>query len=141
MAIWILLLQDMMDILEFYLTESRLVIFHNAPFDIAVFKKYIKVDVKLFDTQTAWHLLNENHEHTGLKYLTRKFLNREVIEYDDAIKFGINSNEFYEYAVADAVNTYDLYRIFAPQLEEEGLHHLAYDIEFPFPVCVSGVMD
>lgn len=85
----------------------------------------------IFDTCTAHYLLNEN-DHHGLKYLTRKYLKKDVVEYEDAIKYGISSPEFYDYATEDAVNTYLLFQKFSPEIEKQGLHHLAYDIEFPF---------
>lgn len=88
--------------------------------------------LKIFDTLTSSHLLNENLPENGLKYLTRTQLHREVTEYKDAIQYGTNSPEFAKYATEDAINTYDLYKLQSPQIEEQGLHHLAYDIEFPF---------
>jgi len=54
------------------------------------------------------------------------------MEYNYAISFGPHSDKFHQYAVSDAVNTWELYKVFSPQIEKEGLHHLAYDIEFPF---------
>jgi len=87
---------------------------------------------RIFDTLTASHLLNENLLENGLKYLTHTQLHREVTEYKDAIKYGTDSPKFAKYATEDAINTYDLYRLQSPQIEKQGLHHLAYDIEFPF---------
>jgi len=87
---------------------------------------------KIFDTLTASHLLNENLKENGLKYLTRTQLHREATDYKDIIKYSTNSPEFAKYAMEDAINTYDLYRLQSPKIEKEGLHHLAYDIEFPF---------
>ena len=86
----------------------------------------------IFDTLTASHLLCETLPENGLKYLTRTQLHREVTEYKDVIKYGTDSPEFAKYATEDAINTYDLYKLQSPQIEKEGLHHLAYDIEFPF---------
>lgn len=87
---------------------------------------------KIFCTLTASHLLDENLPENGLKYLTRTQLHREVTEYKDAIKYGTDSPEFAKYATEDAINTFDLFKLQSPQIEEQGLHHLAYDIEFPF---------
>jgi DNA polymerase-1 len=87
---------------------------------------------KIFDTLTSSHLLNENLIENGLKYLTRTILHKEVMSYEEAITEGIHSRKFHQYAVSDAVNTWELYKVFSPQIEEQGLHHLAYDIEFPF---------
>ena len=87
---------------------------------------------KIFDTLTSSHLLNENLPENGLKYLTRTQLHREVTEYKDAIQYGTDSPEFAKYATEDAINTWDLYKLQSPEIEKQGLHHLAYDIEFPF---------
>ena len=87
---------------------------------------------KIFDTLTASHLLDENLNENGLKYLTRTQLHREATEYKDAIQYGTGSPEFAKYATEDAINTYDLYKLQSPEIEKQGLHHLAYDIEFPF---------
>ena len=87
---------------------------------------------KIFDTLTASHLLDENLKESGLKYLTRTQLHREVTEYKDAIKYGTDSDEFYKYATEDAINTYDLYKLQSPQIAKQGLGHIAWDIEFPF---------
>ena len=87
---------------------------------------------RIFDTLTSSHLLNENLPENGLKYLTRTQLHRETTEYKDVIQYGTDSLEFAKYATEDAINTYDLYKLQSPQIEKQGLHHLAYDIEFPF---------
>ena len=87
---------------------------------------------KIFDTLTSSHLLDENLNENGLKYLTRNQLHREATEYKDVIKYGTDSPEFAKYATEDAINTWDLYKLQSPQIEKQGLHHLAYDIEFPF---------
>jgi len=87
---------------------------------------------RIFDTLTASHLLNEQLPENGLKYLTKTILKKDATEYKDAISDGLHSDKFYKYATDDAVNTWELYKVFSPQIEKEGLHHLAYDIEFPF---------
>ncbi len=87
---------------------------------------------KIYDTLTASHILDENLKENGLKFLTRTQLKRDVTEYEDAIQYGTDSLEFAKYATEDAINTYDLYKLQSPKIEKEGLHHLAYDIEFPF---------
>ena len=87
---------------------------------------------KIFCTLTASHLLNEESPENGLKYLARTILKKDITKYNDAISDGLHSDKFYKYATDDAVNTWELYKVFSPQIEKEGLHHLAYDIEFPF---------
>ena len=87
---------------------------------------------KIADTLTMSHLLDENLFENGLKYLTKKYLNREVTKYKDVIKYGTDSLEFYNYGMEDAINTYDLYNIFSPEITKQGLNHLFWDIEMPF---------
>lgn len=87
---------------------------------------------KIFCTLIASHLLNENLPENGLKYLTKKYLKRDVMTYDEAIKYGTDSKEFAQYATADAINTYDLYKLFSPKIAREGLSKLFYKVEMPF---------
>lgn len=87
---------------------------------------------KIFDTMVASHLLNETLESNGLKYLTKRILKRDVVTYEEAIADGVNSESFYIYGIADAINTFDLYKVFRPIIAKENLGHLLYDIEMPF---------
>ena len=91
-----------------------------------------KIMPKIYCTLTASHLLDENLPENGLKFLTRTQLKREVVEYDEAVKYGINSKQFINYAMSDAINTFDLYKLQSPQIAKQGLSHLFWDIEMPF---------
>ena len=87
---------------------------------------------KIFDTLTASHLLNENLPENGLKYLAEHVLKvpkEEIKKYGEVTP---GTPEFFEYGMNDAIWTYQLYKVFSPQIEKEGLHHLMYDIEMPF---------
>lgn len=87
---------------------------------------------KIFDTLTSSHLLNENLPENGLKYLAEYELGipkEQIKKYTEVIP---GTEEFFEYGMNDAIWTYQLYKKYSPQIEKEGLHHLAYDIEFPF---------
>ncbi|KKN73134.1 hypothetical protein LCGC14_0404430 [marine sediment metagenome] len=87
---------------------------------------------KIFDTLTSSHLLNENLPENGLKYLAEHELGipkEQIKKYTEVIP---GTEEFFEYGMNDAIWTYQLYKKYSPQIEKEGLHHLAYDIEFPF---------
>ena len=87
---------------------------------------------RIFDTLTASHLLNENLPENGLKFLTKLYLNKDVTEYEDAIKYGRHSKEFAEYATEDAINTFLLYQKFRPEIAKQGLSKLFWDVEMPF---------
>ena len=87
---------------------------------------------KIFDTLTTSHLLNENLLENGLKYLAEHELGipkEQIKKYTEVIP---GTEEFFEYGMNDAIWTYQLYKKYSPQIEKQGLHHLAYDIEFPF---------
>lgn len=105
---------------------------HNWVYDARVFAKY-GVDVswsKPFDTQVAAHLLSETRPK-GLKDLTEKVLKRDVIRFKE-VENNHYHEKFFEYGMADAINTWDLYKTFRPQLTEEKLDYLMFKVEMPF---------
>lgn len=88
---------------------------------------------KFADTMTMSHLLNENLESNGLKYLAEHILGvpkEEIQSYEEA-----SNKDFYtfaRYAMNDAIWTYQLYQRFMPDIIKQGLSHLLWDIEMPF---------
>lgn len=89
--------------------------------------------MKIFDTQLACHLLNENILHKSLKYLAENILHvpkEQIVKYDDVDK--TDWSMFADYGMNDAIWTFKLYQKFAPEIEKQNLHHLMYDIEMPF---------
>ena len=120
-----------------FLPSIRLLVMHNAPFDLKVLHKDfdVKRNFAIFCTLTAAHLLNENQKRKDLKHLAKKILkvpDDEILLWDKASEAGYHSETFYRYAMNDAIYTYKLYQIQAPLLEIQGLEHLFYDIEMPF---------
>ena len=113
-------------------TKDSKVIMHNSSFDLRVLKKF-GVDLfntKLFDTMIAAHLVDENGSKS-LKELTRSILCREVADYDETISH--YSEQFYEYALADSRNTFDLYNHYLPIIQSDRkLERLFFQIEMPF---------
>lgn len=93
-------------------------IFHNAIFDIAMFKRHgIKLNGLAWDTMTAMHLLNENEPKGGykLKKLAPKYLKVESDTFDelfgDDAKFSeIPLDIALVYAAKDTHLTYRLYK-------------------------------
>jgi len=88
--------------------------------------------LKIFDTLTASHLLNECLPENGLKYLAEHELGIPKEQIKKYTEVTPGTDEFFKYGMNDAIWTYQLYKKYSPQIEKEGLHHLAYDIEFPF---------
>ena len=113
-------------------------IFHNAKFDL---QKLILADViradqiqfhTIHDTQTIWHLLDEN-DRKALKYLARKHLGEETNE--EAVlkkvrrKLGLKKEHGYQhiprefivpYALKDTEFTYRLWELGMQKLERLG---------------------
>ncbi|GAF85126.1 unnamed protein product, partial [marine sediment metagenome] len=87
---------------------------------------------KIFDTLTASHLLCETLPENGLKYLAEHELGVPEEQIKGYTEVTPGTEEFFKYGMNDAIWTYQLYKKYSLQIEKEGLHHLAYDIEFPF---------
>lgn len=125
------------DIVKPYLKDlfgnkQCLTIAHNWVYDARVLSKY-GIDMyqcNIIDTMIAHHLIDERQRH-GLKHLTKEVLGREVVEFD-SVGDNLYSEEFYKYGEADAINTWDLWREFKPQIEELDLAKLFLGVEMPF---------
>ncbi len=109
---------------------------HNWVFDARVMYKH-GIDMsesKNFDTMLAHYYINENEQH-GLKYLTKTLLHKEVVEFNEV---GQNhyTEEFYNYGIDDAVNTWELYKLLRPQLKKEGVEWAFFNIEIPFQKAI-----
>ena len=131
------------------------IIMHNAKFDLQkLYRLGIPMDVmasKFEDTQAIAHLLDE-HQSTGLKYLSRVVLNEETDE-DEILKTYRRKNKLkkedgYEqipnailapYAAKDAEFTLRLYQTLMPRLEQhEDLMGL-YKLEKELTLCLLDV--
>lgn len=111
--------------------RGKKIVCQNIPFDAGVLHKY-GIDFSLakwFDTKVASHLIDENSPN-GLKWMVENILGREVAHFNPHLSH--YCQEFYEYGLDDAVNTWDLYQYFLPLLFEQGLDYLFFDIEMPF---------
>jgi len=125
--------KELVEVLDFYVGEAECVIMHNAPFDMAMLYKHgIRFD-NIFDTMTAWHLIDENLPSKSLKYLARTILNvppEKIKEYDKVDD--TNLAKFSEYALNDAIWTYQLYKRALVEIDQQNLGRLVWDIEMPF---------
>ncbi len=137
------------------LSNADKIIMHNAKFDLQkLYRLGIPMDVmasKFEDTQAIAHLLDE-HQSTGLKYLSRVVLNEETDE-DEILKTYRRKNKLkkedgYEqipnailapYAAKDAEFTLRLYQTLMPRLEQhEDLMGL-YKLEKELTLCLLDV--
>ncbi len=127
----ILIMEDLGAILEL----KSLVIFHNAPFDLKVlFKEGISCTEDIYCTMTAIHLLNENKSY-ALKDCAQRVLKvpeDQIKSYKEVEEFGHSDVRFYDYAMNDAIWTYQLWEKTASALIKYDLEELFYEIEMPF---------
>jgi DNA polymerase-1 len=123
------------DCLRDWIAKCNLVIMHNAPYDLMVlYKLIIRAEPKVFCTQTAAHILDENRSK-GLKNLVIEELGvhpSEVESWEQAAKEGYHSPRFHKYGMNDAIWTYQLYEKFRPEILRQGLGYVFFDIEMPF---------
>ncbi len=113
---------------------------HNLKFDIQVLGNYgIEVSGPLFDTMLAHYLLEPDMRHK-MDYLAEAYLGYRPVPIESLIGSKgagqktmrtVPLEDIIEYAVEDADVTWQLYRLFKPRLEEEGLLTLAREIEMP----------
>jgi DNA polymerase-1 len=111
--------------------ETKVIICHNITFDMKVLFKYgykFLWDKEWVDTMVMAHLVNENGEHS-LKKLAKSILEYDTVEYIEAKK---NREKFIEYAINDAVYTWELAQYFRPKMVEDNTVKLFRHIEMPF---------
>lgn len=114
-------------------SNAKTIIAHNIVFDLKVLHKYgiTCQHLKIYDTMIADHLLDEYRSHS-LKNLSAELLYKKTIKYEEAEKAGHQSDLFYEYAINDAVWTWELCLWQQPHMKEQNLVKLFRDIEMPF---------
>lgn len=125
-----------------HLFDTRLWIAHNAKFDIKCCRKFLGTEPsRIYCTFIASYILDENRESHGLKYLAEKDLGinaSEIKGWDTAKDYGYHSKIWYQYCHNDAIWAYKLWQLQVPEIDDQELDHVLYDIEFPFIyVCVD----
>lgn len=124
----------------FFENEETVKIAHNLKFDYKVLHRHgISMNGQLFDTMIAHYLLNPDGRHM-MDYLSEVYLNYKPVAIETLIgKKGKNQVTFRSlaveeqtnYAAEDADITWQLYEIFAPQLQKENLEDLFQKVEMP----------
>jgi DNA polymerase-1 len=111
----------------------------HTKFDELVLSQYgVAVRGVTFDTMVAAHLVTEDWQRVGLKYLSKYYLKEDMLTFSDAVtKNGYKNfselplNLATEYAAADAHQTLRLVPILEKALKDQHMEKLFYDIEFP----------
>ena len=114
-------------------------IMHHAKFDLLVFENAgIRVRGLVIDTLVAAHLVTEDWQRIGLKYLSEHFLNEPMLSFADVV-----TNNGYkifpqvplslatEYGAADAHQTFQLTALLEKLLQEKEMEKLYHEIELP----------
>ena len=112
-------------------------VFHNAIFDIAMYRRH-GFDIKgvHWDTMTAMHLLNENEPSFRLKDLAPKYLGVESDTFDELFGKTLFSDITLDvalvYAAKDTQLTWDLYRFqFEHMSKMPSVLQYYYGVEVP----------
>jgi len=127
-------------------SQEKLVVFHNAKYDMKVLKLNggIEFGPMIFCTMVASWLLDTENEH-GLKALSKRYLNQtmtELSEFCPKEKHPVHGGVVYRtdmtpidvmgrYAVSDATKPIALMDVFLPRLVDDGLLKVFSELEMP----------
>ncbi len=113
---------------------------HNIKYDIKVINRYgVQVLAPTFDTMIAHYLINPDSKH-GMDYLSELYLNYRPVSIETLIgKKGkgqksmadLTPADIKDYACEDADITFQLKKIFEPEIGKEHLKDLFYKMEMP----------
>jgi ribonuclease D len=107
---------------------KRLKIYHFARFDLAVLKKYLKINASpVYCTKIASRLSRTSSDRHGLKDLCRDLLNVEISKQQQCSDWGAETygQAQLEYAASDVLYLHRLKAKLDRLLKREGREHLA----------------
>jgi hypothetical protein len=108
--------------------REALVLFHFARFDIAMFRRYLKVDCKpVYCTKIASKLVRTYTDKHGLKDLVRELLGVDISKEQQSSDWGARelSEKQLSYAAGDVADLHQLKTVLDTMLAREGRTHLA----------------
>jgi len=132
-------------ICELLADQSIKKIMHHAKFDLQIlYGAGFNVQNLYFDTMVAASLLVPEWQKVGLKALSQTLLNEHMLTYDEVVtqnKYPDFSHvplaQAVEYAAADALQTFKLWKLFEQQLDEHKLTKLYYELEHPLIIVLQ----
>ena len=124
------------------------VVGQNIKYDINVLHKYeIIFDCKIQDTMLLSYIYNSSGKH-DLNNLAKKYLDHDVIKYEDVVGSGVKQKVFSEidvktampYACEDADITFKLYKYFIGKLKPlKDQHDLYTNVELPLIKVIAKI--
>jgi DNA polymerase-1 len=125
--------------------EGILKIGHNLKYDRAIFLNYGADICTYDDTLLLSYVLNGTKHLNNLDTLSQIYLNHETIKFSNICGTGKNKKTMAEvdiketaaYAGEDAETTYNLWKLFKPQLAQDKQHVLYERVERPMMIVTS----
>ena len=120
-------------------SSELLVIAHNYKFDYTVLQRHgIELGGHIFDTMIAAYLIDSD-QRLKMDELSLRYLHYEPIPIAELIGKGkgqltmadVPIEALVPYACEDADITFRLYTIFSEKLVKDGLHEVAFNLDFP----------
>ncbi len=103
-------------------------LFHFARFDVAMIKRYLKVDcTPIYCTKIASKLVRTYTDRHGLKDLCRELLGIDLSKQQQSSDWGAEhlSSQQLDYAANDVLHLHRLHEVLQEMLAREGRGHLA----------------
>ena len=113
------------------LDENRGKIFHYARFDLAVIKKYLKIDLtNIFCTKIASKLVRTYTDRHGLKDLCKELLDLNISKQCQSSYWGADelSSDQKEYAAKDVIYLHSLRAILIERLIDLNRNKIAHEL-------------
>ena len=113
------------------LDENRGKIFHYARFDLAVIKKYLKIDLtNIFCTKIASKLVRTYTDRHGLKDLCKELLDLNISKQCQSSYWGADelSSDQKEYAAKDVIYLHSLRAILIERLIDLDRNKIAHEL-------------
>ena len=131
-------LQSVLGRLEGVLTDASLTLVgQNIKYDYKVMAgQGIRLRCRFFDTMVAAWILDSERSSYGMDNLALQLLNYRTVHYTDVVEKGrtladVDLSLATDYSAEDADVTFQLYQLFQPQLESEGLEPIFNGLEMP----------
>lgn len=134
-------LENALEILKpVFQNENLTIIGQNIKYELMVLANYkVEIKAKIEDTMLESYLLESNIPRHNLDVLAVRYLNHEMIKFEDVAGKGKNQITFDRvpikkalvYAAEDVDATHRIHKILHPKLAKENLRNLYQDIEIP----------